>query len=187
MAEFTVEGTEVIHEGFVVRSEVLSIRTPNGDLVERQVVRHPGAVAVVAVQDDHVIMVRQYRAALDSDLVEIPAGKLDIDGEDRAQAARRELIEEVGLDPASLVELGRFVTAAGFCDEEITIFGATDFTEVERAVDGVEEEYSEVLRIPVAEALATAASGGYTDSKTVIGLFWAREQGLLAVGGASHG
>lgn len=179
MAEFSVEATEVIHEGFVVRSEVLSIRTPDGSLIERQVVRHPGAVAVVAVHDDHVVMVRQYRAALDRDLVEIPAGKLDIDGEDRAQAARRELIEEVGLDPVSLVELGRYVTAAGFCDEEITIFGATEFTEVERAVDGVEEEYSEVLRVPVAEAFATAASGGYGDSKTVIGLFWAREQGLF--------
>jgi ADP-ribose pyrophosphatase len=185
MANFTVEGTEVIHEGFVVRSEIVSIRTPDGDLIERQVVRHPGAVAVVAIHDGHVIMVRQYRAALDRDLVEIPAGKLDIDGEDRAEAARRELIEEVGLDPVSLVELGRFVTAAGFCDEEITIFAATEFAEVERAVDGVEEEYSEVLRIPIDEALATAASGGYTDSKTVIGLFWARERGLLK--GASDG
>lgn len=180
---FTVERTDVVHEGVVVRTEILHIRTPDGDLVERQVVRHPGAVAVVAVHQGHVVLVQQYRAALGADLIEIPAGKRDIDGESPVVAARRELIEEVGLDPGEspddLVELGTFVTAAGFCDEEIVIFGASSFTEVERAVDGVEEEYSSVLRVPVDEIEAWALDGRLTDAKTLIGLYWARAKGVL--------
>lgn len=177
---FKVEGAEVVHTGAVVRTEILSIRTPDGDLIDRQVIRHPGAVAVVAIHAGELVLVQQYRAALDADLIEIPAGKRDIDGEPPEQAARRELIEEVGLDPQSLVELGTFVTAAGFCDEDIIIYGTNDCVEVERQVDGVEEAHSQILRMPVADALAKAGQGGFTDAKTVIGLFWAREQGLIA-------
>ncbi|MEM7094774.1 MAG: NUDIX hydrolase [Actinomycetota bacterium] len=176
---FRIEGAEVVHEGAVVTTEIVSLRTPEGGLVDRQVVRHPGAVAVVAVHGGMVVLVRQYRVALDTELVEIPAGKLDIAGEAPAEAARRELIEEVGLDPQNLVELGSFATAAGFCDEELTIFAATECTEVAREVDGIEEAHSQILRVPADEALATAAAGGYPDAKTVIGLFWAHQRGLL--------
>lgn len=179
MSGFEVIGSEVHHRGAVVTTETLSVRTPDGDVVERQLVRHPGAVAVVAVHDGDVVLVRQYRAPIDSMLTEIPAGKLDIEGEPGPAAARRELIEEVGLDAAELVELGPFQTAAGFSNEVITIFAATDCTELERRVDGIEEEHSQVVRVPVGEIMQWTGDGRITDAKTLIGLFWARERGLL--------
>ena len=78
--KFFVESSRVVHEGAVVSTEILSVRTPEGDLVERQVVLHPGAVGVVAIHDGCVVLVEQYRAALDDNLIEIPAGKTDIAG-----------------------------------------------------------------------------------------------------------
>jgi len=178
-AKFTVIGTEVAHRGAVVTTEILQVRAPDGQVVERQVVRHPGAVAVVAVHEGSVVLLRQYRAALDHDLVEIPAGKCDVAGEDPVEAAKRELVEEVGLDARELHLLGSFVTAAGFSDEVIIIYAAIDCVEVGRAVEGVEEEYSEVIRVPVDEILPWMCDGRLTDAKSLIGLFWAREAGLL--------
>lgn len=178
-AGFVVIDSTVVHEGVVVRSEILDIRAPSGEVVQRQVVRHPGAVAVVAIHDGHVVLVRQYRAALDDYLIEIPAGKRDIVGEDPAVAARRELVEEVGLETDSVELLGSFVTAAGFCDEELMIYVTAACREVDRAVDGVEEADSEVLRVPVGEIGAWLTDGRLTDAKTLIGLYWARDRGLL--------
>jgi len=134
---------------------------------------------VVAIDDGHVVLVKQYRAAIDDELIEIPAGKLDIAGEPQADAARRELIEEVGLDPVDLIELGSFITAAGFSDEQIWIFASTEHTDVGRQVDGVEEEHSTVLRVPVSEILDWAGDGRLIDSKTLVGLLWAQQRGLL--------
>lgn len=179
-SDFTVVGTEIVHEGAVVRTEILDVRTPEGDIVKRQVVRHPGAVAVVAVHDGHVVLVSQYRAALDSYLIEIPAGKRDIAGEDPKQAARRELIEEVGLACDSLELLGPFVTAAGFCDEELIIYATNSCRDVGRQVDGVEEAHSQILRVPIAEIDGWLTNGKLTDAKTIIGLYWARDRGLLS-------
>ena len=180
---FSVERTELIHEGVVVTSEMLYVRTPDGDIVQRQVVRHPGAVAVVAVHQGAVVLVEQYRAPLDSNLIEIPAGKRDIQGEDPKVAARRELIEEAGLDTPSLDDLehlGDFVTAAGFTDEVISIYGTRDCIEVGRQVEGPEETHSTLLRVPLDEIGAWMVDGRLTDAKSLIGLFWARERGLLS-------
>ena len=176
---FVVERSRVVHTGPVVTTELLDIRTPDGAMIERQVCRHPGAVAVVAIHRGNVVLVRQYRAAIDDDLVEIPAGKRDVHDEPLEVTARRELIEEVGLDPQSLVHLGTFVTAAGFCDEHIAIFGTDDCAEVERQVDGAEEAHSVVMPVPVGEIHDWLTSGRLTDAKSLIGLYWARDRGLL--------
>jgi len=178
--KFVVESTRVVHEGAIVSTEELTIRTPEGDLITRQAIRHPGAVAVVAVHDGCVVLVEQYRAAMDSNLIEIPAGKLDISGEPLEAAARRELIEEVGLDPQTLTFLGDFATAAGFSDEIISIFATTDCLQVDRQVDGVEEAHSTILRVPLAEIDTWLASNRLRDAKSLIGLFWARDRGMLA-------
>lgn len=178
--KFEIVGTEVVHEGYVVRTEILDVRTPEGDIVQRQVVRHPGAVAVVAIHHGDVVLVSQYRAPLDDYLLEIPAGKRDIEGEDPEVAARRELVEEVGLACDSVQLLGPFVTAAGFCDEELIIYAATECWQVEREVDGAEEAHSEILRVPVGEVDALLSSGRLTDAKTIIGLHWARDRGLFS-------
>jgi ADP-ribose pyrophosphatase len=176
---FTVVGNEVIHKGYMVSTEMVTVRTPEGELVERQAIRHPGAVGVVAVHDGHVILVKQYRAPIDDELIEIPAGKLDVAGEELEAAARRELIEEVGLDATTMVLLGEFVTAAGFSDEVLWIFATNDCVEVPRQVDGAEEAHSEVLRVPLADIDDWLASGKLKDAKSLIGLFWARDRGLL--------
>ena len=177
--DFKIVGSTVAHRGPVVSTEILDVRTPSGEVVERQVVRHPGAVAIVAVHQGAVVLVRQYRVALDDELVEIPAGKRDIAGEAPEVTARRELIEEVGLEPQRLDLLGSFVTAAGFCDEEIIIYATAQCVDVGRSVDGIEEAHSEVLRIPLNEISDWLSDGRLTDAKSLIGLFWAREAGML--------
>jgi len=176
--KFTIESTDVVHVGAIVTTAVHRVRTPEGDLVDRQVIVHPGAVAVVAVHEGHVVLVEQYRAPIDANLVEIPAGKLDIDGEPGEAAAGRELVEEVGLQPNSMTELGTFVTAAGFSDEVITIYFTDDCVDVGREVDGVEEAHSEILRVPLSE-IDEWMDSKLTDAKSLIGLFWARSRGLL--------
>lgn len=180
MAEklFTIESSEVVHVGAVVSTEIAMVRTPEGDLVDRQVVRHPGSVAVVAVHEGHLVLVEQYRAAIDQNLIEIPAGKLDIQGEPSETAASRELVEEVGLQPNSITELGHFFPAAGFTDEVITIYFTDDCSDVGRQVDGVEEAHSLILRVPLAEVDEWMDSR-LIDAKSLIGLSWARSRGLL--------
>lgn len=159
--------------------DVADVRTPTGDVVQRQVIRHPGAVAVVAICNGKVVFIRQYRAALDTEMLEIPAGKLDQPGEPPIEAAKRELIEETGLYSESLVELGSFHTAAGFCDEKITIFAALDPREGDRDTDGTEEAYSQLITVPVKEVEDWLVDGRITDAKTIIGLGWAAARGLL--------
>lgn len=176
---FQVVNTESVYSGPVVAAETVTIQAPDGTLIERQVLRHPGAVAVVAVHDGDVVLIRQYRAAIDANLLEIPAGKRDIVGEPLVETARRELIEEVGLVPAEMVEMGTFYTAVGFCDEALTVFAAWDCKLTERQVDGVEEEHSELVRVPVGEIGDWLNDGRLTDAKTLIGLSWARDRGYL--------
>lgn len=173
---FEIVGSTIVHEGHFV-TEALQMRTPEGDVVDRLRARHPGAVAVVAIHEGSLVLVRQYRAAIDAELVEIPAGKRDVDGEPLEVTARRELIEEVGLDPIDLELLGSFVTAAGFTNEELWIFVTRNCRAVPRTVDGVEEAHSEVLRVPIADVDDLLRPDGLTDAKSIIGLTWARDQG----------
>ena len=96
---FTFIGETVLHDGYVISVAQGEFETPEGDRITRDIVHHPGAVAVVAIDGDEVILVRQYRAALHIDLLEIPAGKRDVAGEAPELTAARELEEEVGLRP----------------------------------------------------------------------------------------
>ena len=85
---FTRTGERVLHEGYLITLATATFEGPAGEVMERDVVRHPGAVAVVAIEGDDVVLVRQYRPVLDREMLEIPAGKLDVEGEDRPSAAR---------------------------------------------------------------------------------------------------
>ena len=152
-----------------------SIEAPNGDLFDRIVIEHPGAVAVVPVISDEVVLIRQYRPAFDDRILEIPAGKLDVVGEDPLKAARRELAEETGFAADSFVHLTDLMTSVGFCDEIISIYLATSIEGGTRAPIGPEEEDAEVLRIPFDEALGLVASGDIADAKTVVGLLLAAQ------------
>lgn len=170
---FTPMNEELIHQGFVIRTTNVTIKAPDGSVVNRDVARHPGAVAIVAVHDNHIIMVRQYRAPVNQYMLEIPAGRLDVPGEDLATAARRELVEEIGFDCEAPELLGSFWNSAGFCDELTHVYLAQNLIATDRASDGVEEEFMEILRYPVATAASMTTNGTITDAKSLLGLMWA--------------
>lgn len=173
MGGFRMIGARTIAEEAFLRFDRATITTPNGQSITRVVVAHPGAVAVVPILDDDVFLFEQHRAPLGRDLLEIPAGKLDVPGEDRREAARRELEEEIGYSAGRLEHLTDLITTPGFCDEVITIYRATDLEEAASAPVGVEEEHATIVRIPFSEALDRVHAGDITDAKTVVGLLLA--------------
>ncbi len=147
-----------------------SIEAPDGSAFKRIVIEHPGAVAIVPMISDDIILIRQYRAAARQHLLEIPAGKLDLVGESVEDAARRELAEETGYIARDLVHLTDLWTAVGFCDERIGIFLASDVEGGTRDPIGPEEIDAEILRVPFGDALDLVMTGEIADAKTVAGL-----------------
>lgn len=168
---FTKRGETLIHNGFRIRVAVARYETPNGSMVERDIVHHPGAVAVVPLHEDGTVtLVRQFRTALDAHLVELPAGVRDVAEEAEMITANRELTEEVGLHAGHLEHLTTFHNSPGFCDEAVSVFLGTELREVPHHPQGPEEEAMTVLRVPLADAVAMIHDGRITDGKTVIGL-----------------
>jgi 8-oxo-dGTP pyrophosphatase MutT (NUDIX family) len=164
----------VVRTGHIVTLVEATFAGPDGERFEREIVRHPGAVAVVPVLDDGtVVLVRQYRAALDAELLEIPAGKRDVAGEAPEVTANRELAEEVGWRAGRLVELVGLHNSVGFCDERCTIYLGTELVAAERDVHGPEEVHMAIEHLPLAEAVALVERGEITDAKTVAGLLLA--------------
>ncbi len=158
---------DLVHQGAVVGFYDGWFEGPGGESVRRDVVRHPGAVSAVAIEDDAIFLVRQYRAPIDADLWEVPAGKLDVDGEDPEPAIVRELAEEIGRRPGSLELLLRFHHSPGFCDEIQYIYLATDLTPVPAVADGLEEEHMLVEKVPFDLAIDMALDGTITDGKSI--------------------
>ena len=174
MTVFRHRGDRPIHDGHVWRVVVGDFEDPSGGHFTRDIVRSPGAVAVVAMFDDRsVLLVRQYRAAFDSFVTEIPAGMRDVDGEDPESTARRELVEETGFEASSWRLLHRFFPSVGMTDAVLHVFLATDLREVGRAAHGVEEEHMEVHRVPLADAITMVERGEINDAKATIGLLMA--------------
>src|SRR5687767_9723842 len=114
--EFERTGSRTVYEGPIASVRIDSFRHADGSEAERQVVTHPGAVAIVAYDDVHVWLVRQPREAVGEWTLELPAGKLDVPGESPIECARRELTEEVGLEASMWIELKRFYTSPGFAE-----------------------------------------------------------------------
>lgn len=133
-------------------------------------IQHPGAVAMVPLIDDDVILIRQYRTPTGGLLLELPAGKLDEGDTELEIAASRELQEEVGFRPGRLEPLGWFWMAPGYADERIWVFLATDLEPVALDPAGAEEEVAEVVRVPFREALEMIRRGEIVDAKTICGL-----------------
>ncbi len=149
---------------------------PDGNEFERDVVHHPGAVVVVPVIDGDVILVRQYRAAIDAELLELPAGKRDVTDEPVELTAHRELEEEVGMKAGSMVKLAEFYNSPGFCDEHSFLFLATDLTPCATSFQGHEEQHMTIERVPLDRVPDLVASGDLVDGKSIIGLCLARER-----------
>ena len=170
---FTKISERVIHRGNWFTFLAAEFDGPAGERIERYVFRHPGAVGVVPVDGDDVVLVRQFRPAVEMEMLELPAGKLDVPDEDPADAARRELIEEAGLEAPEMVELTRFHNSAGFSDELTIVYLATNLIPAKPMAVSVEERYLSVERVPLDQVLRLVADGTITDAKTIIGLLTA--------------
>jgi ADP-ribose pyrophosphatase len=167
---FTIVSTVTANDLGFLRVDIATVRTPSGGDIERVVVVHPGAVAVVPMIGDDIVLIAQYRAPVDGVVVEIPAGKLDKPGEDKLTAAARELAEETGYVTEELVHLTDLKTAVGFTNEEITIYYASSVTEGPAQPVGAEEVEARVFTMPFDEAVEEVTRGSITDAKTVAGI-----------------
>ncbi len=167
---FRPVGERLIHQGAVVAFHELEIADAAGGRHRRDVIRHPGAVSIIPFDRVNVTLVRQYRAAIDGDLYEIPAGKRDVSGEPPEVTARRELMEEVGLEAEHIELLANMHHSPGFCDEYGFIFVARGLSPVTARREGPEEQAMTLHTVPLEEAVAMCLDGRITDSKSMIGL-----------------
>ena len=157
-----------IFDGKVVKLFVDDIELPNGKGAFREVVRHPGAVCVIPITDEgEVIMVRQFRYPFSSVLLEIPAGKLEI-GEDPLDAVKRELEEESGVVAENVEFIGMTYTTVAFTDEKIYTYMATGLSYTEAHPD--EDEFLEVVKIPLDTLVEMVMTGEIKDSKTQVAI-----------------
>ncbi len=168
--DFRAAGEELIHAGAVISLYQGQIESGDGTRFDRDVVRHPGAVAVVPLDGDNLLVVQQYRAAVDADLLEIPAGKRDVAGEPPIETAHRELAEEVGMEAGSMELLLNIHHSPGFCDEYGFIFLASDLTPVPQRREGPEEEAMTIHRLALDQAVDMCLDGRITDAKSVAGI-----------------
>jgi len=178
---FTVRSSERIADTGFLALDVLEVDDPDGSTIVRTAVRHPGAVVIVPVESDGAtaIMVRQYRAAIDSALLEVPAGKRDVEGESPEATAERELREEVGYVPGRLVKLAEFFNTPGFCDEYTHLYAAFDLTAARQPRPvSAEERSMTVERVRIADVERLVAERELVDAKSIIGLLLTRS--LLA-------
>jgi 8-oxo-dGTP pyrophosphatase MutT (NUDIX family) len=168
---FRVVDESVEWAGSRISGAKVVVEGPGGERHEREIVHHPGAVGVVPWHDDGTItLVRQYRAALDADVWEIPAGLRDVEGEPTELTASRELVEEAGLQAGRMEHVVTFHNSPGFSDEAVVVYLATDLTEVPDDRQSPEEEHMTLARVSLDEGLAMVDDGRITDAKTVIAL-----------------
>jgi 8-oxo-dGTP pyrophosphatase MutT (NUDIX family) len=165
-----------IAESELLRGSLIQVASarfvgPDGEEFDRDVVHHPGAVIVVPLTAaGGVLMVRQYRAAIEGELLELPAGKRDVDGEPTEVTAGRELAEEVGRRAGRLDLLARFYNSPGFTDELSWCYLAQDLTPVPEDRQGAEEQHMTIEEVPLAAVPAMIAAGELIDAKSIIGL-----------------
>jgi ADP-ribose pyrophosphatase len=178
LAERVVD-SRIIHRGHYLTFRIDTVERTDGTRAERDVVGHPGAVAILAIDDeDRVLMVRQYRSPAGRTLLEVPAGTLDVDPdtgavEDPSLAAPRELEEETGFRAGSIRLLTSFWTAPGFATELMHLYLASDLTPADGARLGPDEdERLELERVPWAEAIAAVDGGEVADAKSIVALLW---------------
>lgn len=177
LPRFRATGEEILHRGWAIALTKATFVDPDGVAFERDIVRHPGAVAMVPITDrDTVILVRQYRPALDRWILEIPAGTRDVEGEDETHTARRELAEEVGYAASHLTLLTRCAITPGFCDEMASIYLATGLTPVPLARQGIEEQVMRVEELALDRFDALVDDGTIIDAQTILGVGLARRR-----------
>ena len=165
-------------EGKIMKARLDEVLLPNGRRARREVCEHVGGVGVLPVDRlGNIILVRQFRYPYDTELLEIPAGKLDHGAEDFTACGARELKEETGCTAGRIVPLGAQYPSPGFLTEVVHLFAALDLTEGEMQPD--EDEFVEVVRLPIAEVEAMIARDEIRDAKTIVAMYRARLKGLL--------
>lgn len=161
---------EAAFRGNLVKVRVDTVALPNGETAQREIVEHPGAVAIIPVTDEgRIILVRQFRYPINRVTMELPAGKLEL-GETPEATALRELAEETGLTASRLEKLTEFVVAPGYTTERITVYKATGLSPA--TAKGDTDEFIETVDLSLDEALAMVRDGRIFDAKTIIGLLW---------------
>ena len=168
--------SRTVYEGRIISVDVDTVRFPNGATGELEMVRHPGASAVVPFLDDprdsdpRVILIRQYRYAAQAFVYEIPAGRLD-HGEEPLACAARELREETGYSAGELIPLTTFYTTPGFTDERIHLFAATGLTEGKSQLES--DEVLDLVVMPISKAVDMIQTSELVDGKSMVGIFFA--------------
>lgn len=158
--------SQTIFEGHIIKVTLDQAELPNGKLAEREVVYHPGGVAVLALDEQgNVPLVRQFRYPFQRLLLELPAGKLDKQAEDQLEAAKRELSEETGLEAGEWTYLGSMLLSPGFCSERLHMYLARDLNYKEQHLD--EDEFLNVETMPFDELVSQVMDGTIEDAKTV--------------------
>jgi ADP-ribose pyrophosphatase len=164
----TVTHSERLYEGRIVKLRVDSVTLPNGAASKREIIEHGGAIAVVPIDaNNNVLLVRQFRLATGGPLLEIPAGGIE-SGEDPAEAAARELAEEIGFAPGKLTKLCSGYVAPGYCTELIHIYLAEQLTPQSAHTDS--DEFVETVSVPLEKAIAMIGTGEIIDLKSISGL-----------------
>jgi 8-oxo-dGTP pyrophosphatase MutT (NUDIX family) len=165
--------SKVVYEGRIADVRIDEFRYDDGETATREIVTHDAVVAMLAHDEANVWLVRQPREAVgEPDLLEIPAGKLDVEGESPLECAQRELAEEIGKEAAEWRELKRFYTSPGFAEEEVTLFEATGLSDAPD-VEPVPSERIEVIEWPLSDL--DGAIAACHDSKSLIGLLVLRQ------------
>ena len=184
-----VRSSRVLAKGRIVTVRSDTVELPDGQLVDREVVEHPGAVAVLALDEqDRVLMIRQYRHPAGATLWEIPAGLRDVAGEPLLETAQRELLEEAGYRAGTWHVLADYLSSPGITTERLRVFLATDLTMVPAGqreyVRQDEEAYLTVAWVPLAEAVQRTLSGDLHNGVAIVGIlsaYVARSDGFRAL------
>jgi 8-oxo-dGTP pyrophosphatase MutT (NUDIX family) len=173
-------GDETVHKGYIFTTVKATFVDPNGGSFERDVVRHPGAVAIVPMTDAaSVLLVHQFRPAVDRWLLEVPAGTRDVVGEPPETTAHRELAEELGRSADRLVLLTQCLNTPGICDEVTTVFLATGLHPVPTNRQGLEEGFMSIEEIPLSRFDQLVEDGTIVDAVTILGVALARRRPAL--------
>jgi len=164
-----------IYEGKVISLRVDEVTLPNGKTSKRELIKHPGAVAIIPITSEgKIVFVEQYRKALERSLIETPAGKLE-PGEEPEKTARRELEEETGYGCGKLTHIQTFATSPGFADEIIHVYVAEELYKIENAAALDEDEFVEIMEATIEEAELMMKNGQIYDAKTAFSVLWAKE------------
>lgn len=155
-----------IFEGNIIDLQVDEVKLPNGETAERELVYHPGAVAVIPITEDNkIVLVEQYRKPLERTLIEIPAGKLE-KNENPLTAAVRELEEETGYTTTNLSQVTSFYTSPGFANEKVYVYVTNDLIKMENPPAGDDDEFVEIIEVTLDEAKELVEEGRIQDAKT---------------------